>query len=236
MKKYDVFKNLIPNLNHEPFLASFALFDKINLETNLINSENDIGFDDRKFNPKQYDENFIKVLNEHDEILTLEDSSYEGLSYVLKKYNLNSKIYHINEILLAKYDKFAITNTYKDFNICLYEGYFTNLAEEVLIKLNANITRVHNENCGYFLKHISLDLAYKMAADILLKAYDSGCDFMVVSDIRAFDMLRVCQKELQKISGRKFEFEIFSLSELLLLATGEDWDLVTAKHKANFKS
>lgn len=230
MKQCNIFKSLIKNLNQEPFLSSFALLDKLKIQTNLIDSKNDIGFDDRKFNPKFYDEIFTKALNENIEVLALEDSSYEGLCFVLKKYKLNSKIYHINEILYQNYKNLSIDKSFKNFNICLYGNFFTNLTQEILTSFDANIIQAPYENCGYFLKHINPEIAYKMASDILFNAYDSGCDFMIVSDIRAFDMLKA-YKELRKANGRDIDLEVYTLSEALLLLCGEDWDLITAKHK-----
>lgn len=48
-----------------------------------------------------------------------------------------------------------------------------------------------------------------MAANIILDAYDSGADFMVVNQAKDFYMFDTCSKKLMQDSGRDLRIFMF---------------------------
>lgn len=122
----------------------------------------------------------------------------------------NEEIKELNEV---KYD-------FKDFNIATY-GF--KACEKLKSKLKAKFISYEkeNKNNAYTLLNLNPKLSYKIAADILLDAYDSGADFMVVKDERDFFMFDTCAKKLMSESGRDFkDFYILSVFEFLSLIQG----------------
>jgi succinate dehydrogenase / fumarate reductase cytochrome b subunit len=59
-----------------------------------------------------------------------------------------------------------------------------------------------------------------MAGAVLLEAFDSGVDFLIVSDIRTFFMLDTCRKEIEKAVGRPIPLYILTLPQVVLMALG----------------
>lgn len=112
-----------------------------------------------------------------------------------------------------------IKHDFKGFNIGFY-GYEN---EELKTKLKAKIMDFKNPSSGFELLNFNTNLAYKIAADIVLDAYDKGCDFLVVDEAKDFYMFDTCCKDLMKESGRDFEdFYILSSQELIALIEGEE--------------
>ncbi|HEH3855630.1 TPA: hypothetical protein SGZ32_001619, partial [Campylobacter jejuni] len=77
------------------------------------------------------------------------------------------------------------------------------------------------KNNGFSLLNLNPTLSYKIAADIVLDAYDSGADFMVVKEEKDFYLFDTCAKKLMQTSKRDFEdFYILSRFEFLALIEG----------------
>ena len=111
----------------------------------------------------------------------------------------------------------TIKHDFKGFNIACY-GFkpcdFSHL-------FKANFITLESAHNGSTLLNLNADLAYKMASTILLDAYDSGADFMLVGDGEDFFIFDSCAKELMRSSGRDFwDFYILKLDEFKLLAEG----------------
>ncbi len=84
---------------------------------------------------------------------------------------------------------------------------------------------------------LNQEMAYDMAGDILFEAYDSGCDFLVVNDIRAFYIFDCLQKNIEKKKKRPLGesgMSVFSIYELLLLALGDTKMISTHNIKPDF--
>jgi len=114
-----------------------------------------------------------------------------------------------------------VKHDFKDFNIAIY-GF--ELSKEFKNKLQARFVNYENasKNNGFVFLKQDPHLAYKMAASILLDAYDSGADFLLVDDEDDFYIFDTCAKNLMKQSNREFEdFYILRLEELLALIQGE---------------
>jgi succinate dehydrogenase / fumarate reductase cytochrome b subunit len=73
---------------------------------------------------------------------------------------------------------------------------------------------------GYEIYTYAPDIAAKMAGAVLLEAFDSGVDFLIVSDIRTFFMLDTCRKEIEKAVGRTIPLYILTLPQVVLMALG----------------
>lgn len=113
-----------------------------------------------------------------------------------------------------------IKHNFKDFNIAFY-GF--NACDTLKSKLKAKFISYENstKNNGFSLLNLNPTLSYKMAADIVLDAYDSGADFMVVKEEKDFYLFDTCAKKLMQTSGREFEdFYILSHFEFLALIEG----------------
>ncbi|EAK4112142.1 hypothetical protein CV574_07835, partial [Campylobacter jejuni] len=113
-----------------------------------------------------------------------------------------------------------IKHNFKDFNIAFY-GF--NACDTLKSKLKAKFISYENsiKNNGFSLLNLNPTLSYKIAADIVLDAYDSGADFMVVKEEKDFYLFDTCAKKLMQTSGREFEdFYILSRFEFLALIQG----------------
>ncbi|EJD3115475.1 hypothetical protein M1V02_001488, partial [Campylobacter jejuni] len=113
-----------------------------------------------------------------------------------------------------------IKHNFKDFNIAFY-GF--NACDTLKSKLEAKFISYENstKNNGFTLLNLNPTLSYKMAADIVLDAYDSGADFMVVKEEKDFYLFDTCAKKLIQTRKRDFEdFYILSRFEFLALIQG----------------
>ncbi|EHQ4926402.1 DUF5644 domain-containing protein, partial [Campylobacter jejuni] len=151
------------------------------------------------------------IKNLQNEILNLELFDKNILHFDLPKTNAFD-----NEIKELK----EIKHNFKDFNIAFY-GF--NACDTLKSKLKAKFISYENstKNNGFTLLNLNPTLSYKMAADIVLDAYDSGADFMVVKKEKDFYLFDTCAKKLMQTSGREFEdFYVLSRFEFLALIEG----------------
>ncbi|MBM0637477.1 DUF5644 domain-containing protein [Campylobacter sp. VicNov18] len=154
-------------------------------------------------------ENTIKNLQ--NEILNLGLFDKKLLDFNLPKMDaFDNEIKELQEI---KHD-------FKNFNIAFY-GF--KACDALKSKLAAKWIYYENniKNNGFKLLNLNPELCYKMAANILLDAYDQGADFLVVEEKKDFYLFDTCAKKLMQISGREFEdFYILSRFEFLALIQG----------------
>ncbi|HEF9233296.1 HdrB C-terminal domain-containing protein [Campylobacter coli] len=154
-------------------------------------------------------ENTIKNLQK--EIIDLKLINEAALEFDLPKINaFDNEIKELGEI---KYD-------FNDFNIACY-GF--KIKDDIKSKIKAHFISYENsdKNNGFSLLQLNPELSYKMAANIILDAYDSGADFMVVNQAKDFYMFDTCSKKLMQSSGREFkDFYVLSYFEFLSLIQG----------------
>ncbi|EGD4120214.1 hypothetical protein H2761_000603 [Campylobacter coli] len=154
-------------------------------------------------------ENTIKNLQK--EIIDLKLINEAALEFDLPKINaFDNEIKELGEI---KYD-------FNDFNIACY-GF--KIKDDIKSKIKAHFISYENsdKNNGFSLLQLNPELSYKMAASILLDAYDSGADFMVANQAKDFYMFDTCSKKLMQSSGREFkDFYVLSYFEFLSLIQG----------------
>ncbi len=148
--------------------------------------------------------------------------------------NLNVNVISIEQLLvenvgIAKLSS-LLKHPFTNFNASLFKGTGGCLAAKYnkpdylnqltnLIKLKCN-TSIQYESDGYEILEASPTLAKKLASNALLSMFDSGVNFVLVSDARSFAMFDYYQEELEKSANRDIGITIFSISELLLLAFG----------------
>ncbi len=112
-----------------------------------------------------------------------------------------------------------VKHDFSGFNI----GFYGFKNEALRVKLRAKTMDFQSPSSGFELLNLDAALAYKIAASVVLEAYDSGCDFLVVDEPKDFYMFDTCSKNLMKESGRDFEdFYILNSSELVALMQGEE--------------
>ncbi|EAJ0735928.1 DUF5644 domain-containing protein [Campylobacter coli] len=154
-------------------------------------------------------ENTIKNLQK--EIIDLKLINEAALEFDLPKINaFDNEIKELGEV---KYD-------FDNFNIACY-GF--KIKDDIKSKIKAHFISYENsdKNNGFSLLQLNPELSYKMAANIILDAYDSGADFMVVNQAKDFYMFDTCSKKLMQSSGREFkDFYVLSYFEFLSLIQG----------------
>ena len=194
--------------------------------------------------------NLALAKGEDADIICVEDSSYTSLNVAkimliensdlkdavisrLKKDNLelclDTKVLHINEILrdVVGFDKLEkmIKKPFNEFNIAIFNGNKTQNLETndaIMTLLGAKVVsfETQNDSDGYEIVKTSKQLAEKLAAKIMLDAFDNAADFVVTNDARSFVMFEPCQKSLERCVGRDIELSVFSTAQVVLMALG----------------
>jgi succinate dehydrogenase / fumarate reductase cytochrome b subunit len=73
---------------------------------------------------------------------------------------------------------------------------------------------------GYELLQYAPQIAFKMAGAILLDAFDSGADFLIVNDTRIFYLMDRKRKEIECAMGREIPIYLLTLPQVALMAIG----------------
>lgn len=233
MKNYLIFDTLIEHYNDAPFQACKALLALLHVKHESIrNTNNDIGYDLRY--KKDLQTVFQDALNTAKEknapIIALENSSYLGLKEAIKKANATVELVHVNDILLQYLTQKDIIHNFSNFNGAIYYGSDDeNLKQEALSKLlqlthakeiHLNTTYAHD---GFSFLEFDKNVALQMGAKIVFDAYDNSCDFLIINDIRSFNIFDTYQKQLTKAYGRPLGIglPILSIGQVLLMALGK---------------
>lgn len=121
---------------------------------------------------------------------------------------------------------------FTDFSVAVFAGQRSD--EELLERLVAftkakkiSLTRSRFHSGVGLFPH---EIAFKTGADILLEAFDAGCDFVVVEDASDFAFLETQQKQMSKACGRGVHIPILTPAQLALLALGELDKTALASH------
>ncbi|WP_270989300.1 hypothetical protein [Campylobacter upsaliensis] len=113
-----------------------------------------------------------------------------------------------------------LKHNFSNFNIACYNF---DLDDSLKAKLKAHFIAFEKayQNNGFSLLKLNEDLTYKMASEIILDAYDSGADFLLVNNTDDFFLFDTCAKKLMQSCGREFDdFYVLSLKEFELLTQG----------------
>ena len=155
----------------------------------------------------------------------------EKIKDIQKKLDLFEELpkqnFRINKTLIIDFgnfeDDYEIKHNFKDFNIAYYPSKNNEKTLELLEKLNAKILN---------LDTLKLDLAkntfnknpkitYCVASTILLDAFDTNADFLLVDTIEDFYIFDYNRKQIEKISGREIILPVIYINELQKLASGK---------------
>lgn len=238
MENYILFDKTIENLNSAPFDATKKLFDLLNISYDIASATNkDIGFEQRFLDLDKYYEIFKPTLLEAQEnkksIIALENSSYLGLFEAKNALHVNVEILMPWDIIFEKMTNNqtnTIVNYFENFSAGIYNGSCEisgqNSISKLLKLVKAKEISLQNsyEDDAYNILELDEKMALQRAGDILYDAFDSGCDFMIVSDIRSFNIFDSYQKKIEVVKKRPLGesgFPLLSISQVLLMALGK---------------
>ena len=160
------------------------------------------------------------------------DPSIEEKIKDIQKYlnfyeDLEKQNFRLNKTLIIDFGNFdescEIKHDFKDFNIAYYPSKNNEKTLNLLSNLNANLLK---------LDTLKLDLAkntfnnnpqitYCVASTILLDAFDSNADFLLVDTMEDFYIFDYNRKQVEKISGREIILPVIHVNELQKLACGK---------------
>ena len=155
--------------------------------------------------------------------------------------DLEKQNFRINKTLIIDFgdfeDSYEVKHDFKDFNIAYYPSKNNEKTLELLEKLNAKILN---------LPTLKLDLAkntfnknqkitYCVGSTILLDAFDTNADFLLVDTIEDFYIFDYNRKQIEKISGREIILPVIHINELQKLASGKHNEArkTLEKHQVN---
>ena len=142
---------------------------------------------------------------------------------------LDVKVLHIGDVLsnLIGFNKLQsmIKNSFVKFNVAIFNGNKKDTLDQnskILALLGANIVKFEKQyNAdGYEILEASKVLAFKLAGNVMLDAFDNAADFVIVDDARSFVMFEILQKKLESSVGRDIELSVFSVAQVVLMALG----------------
>ena len=178
-------------------------------------------------------------------IYNFDESIEEKIQDIQKKLllfeDLDKQNFRINKTLIIDFGDYEnsceIKHDFKDFNIAYYPSKNNEKTLKLLSNLNANILN---------LPTLKLDLAkntfnknphitYCVASTILLDAFDTNADFLLVDTVEDFYVFDYNRKQIEKISGREIILPIIHINELQKLATGNHLEAkkTLEKHQVN---
>ncbi|MDR3177878.1 MAG: hypothetical protein LBT96_02720 [Campylobacteraceae bacterium] len=212
-------------LNPKAFADNFALI----LARAGKNGESVIALENSSFYSLQYAKNHIT----HN--ADVKDEIEKRLSPLELTANFLADVTHADGFLLNKkiINRIAkeIKHTFEKFKAAVYIGTDLNFTSEMNSGLNdlfnaIKLHRVYFEKelhpNGYDIYSYAPEIALKMAGAVLSDAYDSGADFIIVNDIRAFYMFDACRKKIQKAISREIPLYVLTLPQVVLLSLGEN--------------
>ncbi len=182
----------------------------------IANEENSIEFhtslENRIYN---FDKSIEEKIRQIKESLSLIKEIKEQ-NFCLDK-NSNVKFFDYDKTLLIKHD-------FNDFNLAYYYG--NKIDEEtnnLLNKLCAKKITLENKDVDLNLEtfHLNPNLTIRIAASIMLEAFDGGADLLIVDNEEVFKLFDSNRESLSKVVGREVIIPVLHKSELFNLAQGE---------------
>lgn len=141
--------------------------------------------------------------------------------------NVSEQNFKPSNVKSIEFDKACgtsiVKHSFKDFNIAYYTGLNGCDKTQTLINsLEANKLLLPSLTNDLALNtfHKNPNLTYKLAAQVMLDAFDNNADFIVVDNTQAFYLLDSNRKELEKVSGREVSLPVIHSNELSKLVCG----------------
>lgn len=234
MNSYIIYDKLIKDLNPEPFMATKALLDLLNIPYETTKSDNhDLGYELSGYDKVEFSKIYKPLFDSENTIVTIENSSHLGICKAKEELGATNEILPFYTLLNRNLEliKLKLIHPFEKFNVGVYLGAndmdlkkddISNLLKLIGAK-EIGLKNAHEPD-GYSIKHFDVSISYKMAGEVLFEAFDTGCDFLIVNDIRTFDLFDGYQKQIQKSVKRPLGdhgFGIFTISQILLMALGK---------------
>ena len=164
-------------------------------------------------------------------IYNIDDSIEEKIQDIQKRLNifedLDKQNFRINNTLILDFgnfeDNYEIKHDFNDFNIAYYPSKNNEKTLDLLNKLNAKILNLDTLKLDIAKNSFNKNpqITYCVASTILLDAFDSNADFLLVDTIEDFYVFDYNRKQIEKISGREIILPIIHVNELQKLASGK---------------
>jgi hypothetical protein len=164
-------------------------------------------------------------------IYNIDDSIEEKIKDIQKRLNifedLDKQNFRINNTLILDFgnfeDNYEIKHDFNDFNIAYYPSKNNEKTLDLLNKLNAKILNLDTLKLDIAKNSFNKNpqITYCVASTILLDAFDSNADFLLVDTIEDFYVFDYNRKQIEKISGREIILPIIHVNELQKLASGK---------------
>lgn len=159
------------------------------------------------------------------------DSSFEDKIYSLQeelgyKESIEKQNYRINNTLILNFGEFekeyTVKHNFEDFNIAYYKSEENDETLNLLNNLEAKVLNLETLNLDLAKETFNKNpkITYKVAATILLDAFDNNADFLVVDNDEDFYLFDYNRKNLEKVCGRDVLIPVIHKNELQKLAIG----------------
>ena len=155
--------------------------------------------------------------------------------------DLDKQNFRINKTLIIDFGKFEetyeIKHDFKDFNIAYYPSKNNEKTLELLEKLDAKMLNLDTLKLDLSKNTFNKNprITYCVASTILLDAFDTNADFLLVDTIEDFYIFDYNRKQIEKISGREIILPVIHVNELQKLAAGKHDEVkkTLEKHQIN---
>ncbi|WP_375724315.1 DUF5644 domain-containing protein [Arcobacter sp. KX21116] len=162
--------------------------------------------------------NFEKSIEE--KIINLKNKL--NISKTIDKQNFKSSISKtINFGTFKKAQE--IKYDFKDFSLAYLKTEDSLEKSNLISKLKAKMLNLQslNQDLAKDTFHLNPELTYKLTSTLMLDAYDSGADFIVVDNDQDFYLLDFNRKNMESVIGREINLPVLHINELENLAIGE---------------
>jgi heterodisulfide reductase subunit B len=126
--------------------------------------------------------------------------------------------------------KDEIKYPFDDFSVAFYAGSFdcdalvevNKEAQNLLSALGAKVVNFASSDDadGFDIAPYNENIAFKKAGNIVLDAFDSGADIVVVDNKESHFMMDQSVKKCEKATGRDIRISILNISQMVALAIG----------------
>ncbi len=116
-----------------------------------------------------------------------------------------------------------IKHSFEDFNLAYLKSEDSQEKSNLISNLKAKVLNLQtlNQDLAKDTFHINPELTYKITSNLMLDAFDSGADFIVVDNDQDFYLLDSNRKNMQRVIGREISIPVLHINELENLAIGE---------------
>ena len=259
MEKFNILKNHTQDIDKDAYTELKQYY----YASNTLNYDSDyigdsvllLAYDliERTPSHKEY---ILEALNEYDigaqyhtslknRIYNIDDIIEEKIINLQKQLNIFEEVdkqnFRKNKTLIIDFgnfvDNYEIKHDFKDFNIAYYPSKDNKKTLELLDKLDTNLLKLDTLKLDIAKNSFNKNpqITYYVASTILLDAFDSNADFLLVDTVEDFYVFDYNRKQIEKISGREIILPVIHVNELQKLAIGnhEEVKKTLEKHQIN---